>query len=418
MFLQVLLCLVIHTLMDQLQLLGDCCFQLLQLYNGLLTVVPAHQHALAILQIPGAALYAHGHTFHLVLRTLPAHGIVGIIHICPEAGSDQPVLQLVGRFQNAGLMLGNRQNHHLNRCNLGRQYQTVIVAVGHNDAADQTGGHAPRGLMGVDLLIVFVCKGNVKGLCKAISKVMGCTCLQSLAVVHHTLDGVGCFCAVELFLVCLLSPGHRHSQNILTEVRIDAQHPLGLFPGFLCSGVHGMTLLPQKFPMAQEGAAGLFPAQHTAPLIEHHRQIPVGLDCILEILTEQGFGSRTDAVTLFQPLTAAISDPRALRREALYVVLFLLKQAFGDQHRHIDILRAGLLKLGIHDALDVLPDRIAIRTVNKHTLNGRIIDQLGLFAHIGKPLRKIHFHIRDLSNLFFLCHISFILSNGYSLFIL
>ena len=33
--------------------------------------------------------------------------------------------------------------------------------------------------------------------------------------------------------------------------------------------------------------------------------------------------------------------------------------------------------------LDILPDGIAIGTVNEHTLDGRIVDQLGFLAHIG-----------------------------------
>ena len=90
------------------------------------------------------------------------------------------------------------------------------------------------------------------------------------------------------------------------------------------------------------------------------------------------------------------------------MVLFLLQQAFGDQQRHVNILDTLLLKFSIHDALNILPDGVAIGAVDEHALNRRIIDELGFLAHIGKPLRKVHLHIGDLCNLLFLCHFHFL----------
>ena len=92
------------------------------------------------------------------------------------------------------------------------------------------------------------------------------------------------------------------------------------------------------------------------------------------MLAEQGLGGGADAVTLLQLLTAAIGNPGALRGKPLNVILFLLQQAFRDQHGHIDIFNADLFELSIHDFLDILPDGIAIRTVNENALDGRIID--------------------------------------------
>ena len=233
---------------------------------------------------------------------------------------------------------------------------------------------------------------------------MGCTGLQSLPVVHHTLDGVGCLCTVELFLVGLLTTGNRHCQYIFAEISVDIEHTLCLFLGLLGSCVHGMTFLPQEFTVAQERTAGLFPTQNAAPLIEHHRQIPVGLNGIFEILTEKGLGGRTNAVALLQLFAAAIGNPSALGSKAFHMILFLLQKALRNQHGHIHILGAGLLKLRVHNPLDVFPNRIAVRPVDKHTLNGGIVDQLCLFAHIGKPLGKVYLHIGDLFHFLIFCH--------------
>ena len=55
MGLQVLLCLLVHTRMDQSQLLGYGLFQILQTDGSLFAVVPADQDALIVLQIAGGS---------------------------------------------------------------------------------------------------------------------------------------------------------------------------------------------------------------------------------------------------------------------------------------------------------------------------------------------------------------------------
>ena len=80
--------------------------------------------------------------------------------------------------------------------------------------------------------------------------------LESLAVVHHALHGIGLLRAVELLLVGLDALDHGHGQHVLTEVGVDVEHLLRLSHGLLGGGVHGVTLLPQEFPVAQEGTRG------------------------------------------------------------------------------------------------------------------------------------------------------------------
>ena len=156
--------------------------------------------------------------------------------------------------------------------------------------------------------------------------------------------------------------------------------------------------------MTQEGTGGLFPAQDGAPLVILHGKLPVGLQHIGEVLTEQGLRGRTDGIPLLQPLTAAHGNPCALRCEALHMVLFLLQKAFRNQQRHVHILDTLLLKFLIQHILDILPNGIAIRTINKHTFDRGVVDKLGLFAYIGEPLGKVHFHIGNFGNFLFFCH--------------
>ena len=301
-------------------------------------------------------------------------------------------------------MLGDGQHHHLDGSHLGGQHQAVVVAVGHDNAADEPGGHAPGGLEGGDLLVVLVGVGDIKGPGEAVAEIVGGAGLEGLPVVHHALDGIGGLGAVELLLVGLLAPGDGHGQHVFTEVGVDVQHLPGEVLGFLRSGVHGVAFLPQKLPVTQEGPGGLLPAQHAAPLVVLQGQIPVGLDDLGEVIAEQGLRGGTDAVALLQLLAAAHGDPGAFGSKAFHMVLLLLQQAFRNQQGHIDVLHAHFLEFLVQDVLDIFPDGVAIGPVDEHALDGRIVNQLGFFAHISEPLSKIHLHIGDLLDLLFFCH--------------
>ena len=190
-------------------------------------------------------------------------------------------------------------------------------------------------------------------------------------------------------------------------------YPHGLFPGLFLGGVHGVALLPQELPVAQEGAAGLLPAQDGAPLVVQLGQVPVGVDDVLIVLAEQGLGGGADAVALLQLLAAAVGHPGALGGEALHVVLLLLEQALGDEHGQIHVLVAGLLELLVQGVLDVLPDGVAVGAVDEHALDGGVVDELRLPAHVGVPLGEVHLHVGDLLHLLLVGVLSHVVSVLY-----
>ena len=214
-------------------------------------------------------------------------------------------------------------------------------------------------------------------------------------VVHHALYGVGLLGAVELFLVGLLPLDHGHGQDVFQEVGVDVQHLLGLCPGLLGGGVHGVALLPQEFPVAEEGAGGLLPPEDGAPLVVQLGQVPVGLDDVFIVLAEQGLGRGPDAVALLQGIAAAVGHPGALGGEALHMVLLLLQQGLGDEEGEVDVLVACLLKALVQFGLDVFPDGVAIGAVDEHALDGGE-SMSSAFLHIGVPLGEVHLHVGDL----------------------
>ena len=244
--------------------------------------------------------------------------------------------------------------------------------------------------MGVVGLVVRAGEGDVEGLGKAVAEIVAGARLKGLPVVHHALHAVGVLRTGELLLLGLAALGHGHSQVVLAEIGVEVQNPDRLLHSLLCGGVHGVALLPQEFPVAEEGTAGLFPAQDAAPLIVQLGQVPVGVDDIFIVLAEQRLTGGPDAVALLQLLAAAAGDPGALGSEALHVVLLLLQQALGNQHGHRHVFMAGGLKLTVQLLLHVFPDGIAVRAVDEHALDAGIINELRLFANIGEPLGEVH----------------------------
>ena len=116
----------------------------------------------------------------------------------------------------------------------------------------------------------------------------------------------------------------------------------------------------------------------------------MGVNDVVIVLTEQSLRGRTDAEAVLQLLVAAHGDPGALGSEALHMVLLLLEQGLGDQNREIHVLMTGFLELLVQVCLDVLPDGVAIGTIDEHTLYRGIVDQFCLFADVSVPLSEIH----------------------------
>ena len=173
-----------------------------------------------------------------------------------------------------------------------------------------------------------------------------------------------------------------------------------------------MPLLPEEFPAPQEGAGGLFPAEHAAPLVIQAGQIPPGMDDMAPMVAEQRLRGGADAKPLGQLLAAAHGDPRALRREALHMVLLPLQQTLRNEQGHGHVAVAGGLKLGVQHAHDVLPDGVAVGAQDEAALHAGIIHQLRLGAHVGEPLGKIHLHIGDLFDFLFFGHLLYFLSDA------
>ena len=384
---------------------GNCGGQIFKLHKLLFAGIAADQHALAVLDIAGADFQANRHALHFPLGKLPAGLLVGIVQlhagILTDFGS-----QFAAFVQYAGFVGGNGNDDHLHRGNGRGQDQTVVIAVGHDDSADQTSRSAPAGLEGVLQGVVAAGKCNVIGAAELIAKIVAGAALQGFAVLHHGFDGIGSLSTGKLFLIGLAAFQHGDAQIMLGKVGIAVQLLLGLSLGLLGSLVDGVAFLPPELTGAQERASGFFPANHAAPLIVQHRQVTVRMQHMAEMVAEHRFAGGAHSKALFQRVRTACSDPGNFGGKAVYQLALLFQQAFGDQHRHGHVFVAGCLKAAIQNFLDVLPDCIAIGAQHNKALDAGIFNQLCLGADIRIPLCEINFLCGDCFDHFFLivCH--------------
>ena len=253
--------------MDVLQQTLDGVLQTGQRYEGLLAGIAAGHAALLLLHVLGADLHTQRHALHLILGKLPACGLLAVVHGDTETGGGQTILQRSGGVQHAGLMLSDGDHHHLRGGDDRRQHQTVVVAVGHDDRADQAGRAAPAGLERILQGVVPAGEGHVIGPGELVAEEMAGAGLEGLVVLHHGLDGIGGLGTGEFLLVGLAALHHRHGQRVLAHIGVAVQLLLRLSHGLLGGLMDGVALLPPELAAAQERAGGLFPADDAAPLV-------------------------------------------------------------------------------------------------------------------------------------------------------
>ena len=122
------------------------------------------------------------------------------------------------------------------------------------------------------------------------------------------------------------------------------------------------------------------------------------------MIAEEGFAGGAHAQALGELFRAAVGDPGDLGGEALHMVLFLLKEGFGDEHGHIYVFMPGGFEHPVENMLNVFPDGIAVGAEDHAAAHAGIVDQIGFFDDIGVPLGEVLVHRGDGLDELFLSH--------------
>ena len=106
----VLLGSLVHGLLDGLEHIRNGNGNAFECCLGFLTVVAAHQHAAARLDILRSELDAKRHAAHLTLRKLEAGTAICVVHVDAYACRFKLCRERLRPLQNAFLVHGNRDN--------------------------------------------------------------------------------------------------------------------------------------------------------------------------------------------------------------------------------------------------------------------------------------------------------------------
>lgn len=137
--------------------------------------------------------------------------------------------------------------------------------------------------------------------------------------------------------------------------------------------------------MQQKGARSLLPADDVRPLIDQDGKIAVALHPLGIHFTDDRLGRGAHDQRLVQLFAARMRDDGDFGREPLHVLRLPLQIALGDQHGEIGVFDALRPKALIHLSLYILPDPIAVRANDHRSLDGAVVDELGLDDDVRIP---------------------------------
>ena len=244
--------------------------------------VTAGQGNGALFDVFGTDLDAHGYAFDFPFvefeaggevlalvdfesnRTLPAGGDAfdGIHHECFFC-----------------IVFVNGHNDDLDGGETWRHDEAVVVAVGHDECADEAGADTPAGGPGELDGVGLVGERDVERFGEVLPQVVRRACLQGAAVLHHGFDAVGAQGAGELLAVSFEAAQDRQGHFFFDEVGVDViEDHQGFRFGLGFGGMDGVAFLPEEFGGAQEWAGAHFPTHDIGPLVNQDGQVAVGAD--------------------------------------------------------------------------------------------------------------------------------------------
>ena len=189
--------------------------------------------------------------------------------------------------------------------------------------------------------------------------------------------------------------------DVLGEVGIHVEHPVGFLQRLGFGGVGGVAFLPEELGGAQEQPGAQFPADDVGPLVDENRQVAVTLNPVLVLRPDDGFaggadderflqfGFRIDDHLAIDGFEAVVGDNRAFLGEAGSVLFFLGEVRKRNEQREIGVDVAGGLETVVQLALHLLPNGVAVGFDDHATAHGRMLGEVAALDHVEVPLRVV-----------------------------
>ncbi len=289
----------------------------------------------------------------------------------------------------APVVAADRHDHDLIRRDERRQHEPAVVAVDHDDGADEPRRHAPRRAPDVLHRLVARLERDVERLREILAEVVRRAGLQRAAVAHQRFDRIGPERAGKLLALALHALDDRHREHRLAHLGVEVENLQRLGLGLRLGLVGRVPLLPEKLGRPQERTRHLLPADDVRPLIDEDRQIAPRLHPFRVHRADDRLGRRPDDELLLELLAAAVRHVGDLRRKAFDVLRFLVQEAFGNEQREVRVHVAGRLDPRIERLLNQLPDRVAVRPDDHAALDRRVVGQLRAADDVEVPAREV-----------------------------
>ena len=258
------------------------------------------------------------------------------------------------------------------RRNPRRDAEAVVVAVDHDDPANQPGRNPPAGGVAQRLLAFLVLIPDPCGFSESGAQIMRGASLQRLAVLHHRLDRIGRGGTGETLVFRLFARDDRDREVFFGVGAVHFERAQSFGHRIRLVSVRGVAFLPEKFAGAQEHAGAHFPTHDVGPLVGQQGQIAPRLDPACHRLADYRFRSGPHDQWLFQlglrigdQPALAVGDQAVMRDhchflgETVNVFGLLGKVAERDEQRKIAVFHPRRLDPRVHQVLDPFPDAVA-----------------------------------------------------------
>ena len=232
---------------------------------------------------------------------------------------------------------------------------------------------------------------------------MRSTALESLTILHHSLNSIGIESTSETLCLTLNTLHYRYCHPVLCEVSIYLQHLLCLLLSLLTGSMSCVTFLPKELRSTEEWTSTHLPTHYVTPLVAKQRQIAPRVNPVLicvpddslrcrtndKLFLEFGIWINNNAIARLVCLQTIVSYNSTLLSKALNVLSLTTKERLRDKKREICILHTSLLEHLIQLLLHLLPDSIAVRFDYHTTTYCRLLCEISLHHEIIVPLTII-----------------------------
>ena len=142
-------CSLKHILLDSIKNFWNSVCKLIDRYSNLLSCITTNNNSLISLDISWSHLNSYRDTTHLLLRELPARILIWIINLNTKPCCLKSLSNFISLVKNACLLLHNRNNINLNRCNLRWKHKSWIITMSHDNSTDKSCCCSPWSLVNI-----------------------------------------------------------------------------------------------------------------------------------------------------------------------------------------------------------------------------------------------------------------------------